>query len=213
VVSLIAGNWLLYTQYWCASFDKTFAINRVHQALLPWLVQTGETDGPPGAVSIARAIRALGKTATIVSDEPHRIPLQALIDKENARFPELKPIALEMFPITDDLDKVAAITSDIMTRINPDHLISIERPGRAADGQYYNMRGASIAQYTSKLDELFIRAIENGIPTTCIGDGGNEIGMGNLHDQIVKYVPNGSVLATVTKCKYLISAGYVIDAI
>jgi len=45
------------------------------------------------------------------------------------------------------------------------------------------MRGESVAALTSSIDDLFLQA-KGRIPTVGVGDGGNEIGMGNLASQI-----------------------------
>lgn len=66
----------------------------------------------------------------------------------------------------------------------PVGLISIERCGRNVEDDYANMRGISIKEYTASTDWLFIRARKAGIPTFGVGDGGNEIGMGNLKEVI-----------------------------
>ena len=50
--------------------------------------------------------------------------------------------------------------------------------------EYDNMRGISIKEYTASTDWLFIQAGKAGIPTFGVGDGGNEIGMGNLKEVI-----------------------------
>ena len=63
-------------------------------------------------------------------------------------------------------------------------LISIERCGRCADGDYKNMRSVSIKDHTSPFDDLFLLAEKTGIPTIGIGDGGNEIGMGNVRNVV-----------------------------
>ena len=48
------------------------------------------------------------------------------------------------------------------------------------------MRGVSIAEETASIDTLFELAAGQNILTVGIGDGGNEIGMGNLKDVISK---------------------------
>ena len=54
-------------------------------------------------------------------------------------------------------------------------MISIECPGLAADGRYYNMRGEDITARCSFFDPFVTGA---NCATIAIGDGGNEIGMG-----------------------------------
>ena len=41
-----------------------------------------------------------------------------------------------------------------------DHLVAIERSGRAADGNYYNMRGANIKHLVDPIDDLFVAAAD-----------------------------------------------------
>ena len=65
----------------------------------------------------------------------------------------------------------------LLEREQPVGLIAVERCGRAADGRYINSRGESIGAHMAPLDGLFLRF--DG-PTVGIGDGGNEIGMGNV---------------------------------
>lgn len=48
-----------------------------------------------------------------------------------------------------------------------DHLVAIERTGRAKDGNYYNMRGVNIKHLVDPIDNLFIAAKDiAGIITT-----------------------------------------------
>ena len=56
----------------------------------------------------------------------------------------------------------------------PGLVISIERPGMAADGRYYNMSGEDITAHGIAEPYLVFAPC----PTIAIGDGGNEIGMG-----------------------------------
>jgi hypothetical protein len=45
------------------------------------------------------------------------------------------------------------------------------------------------------------------IRTVSVGDGGNEIGMGNIYPFIAKHVPKGDLIGTRVECDFLISAG------
>ena len=54
--------------------------------------------------------------------------------------------------------------------------IAIERPGRTETGRYFNMKGEDITEFVGQGEELF-----QEVPVTIgIGDGGNELGLGNL---------------------------------
>ncbi|MFQ5426032.1 MAG: glutamate cyclase domain-containing protein, partial [Gaiellales bacterium] len=52
--------------------------------------------------------------------------------------------------------------------------------GRAADGRYYSMSARDLGGHTAPIDGWFLSSPERGIVTAAIGDGGNEIGMGNV---------------------------------
>ena len=66
-----------------------------------------------------------------------------------------------------------------LERLQPTAVISIERPGLAEDGRYYNMRGEDITARCAFFDPFLTLA---SCPTIAIGDGGNEIGMGSIVD-------------------------------
>ena len=99
----------------------------------------------------------------------------------------------------------------------PVGLISIERCGRNTEDDYANMRGVSIREHTAQMDWLFIKARQRGIPTFGVGDGGNEIGMGNLKDVIsgkLELVPckvkvDTLVIATVSNWGAYAVAAYI----
>jgi len=150
--------------------------------------QAGETDGPPGAKAIAEALEALGIAAPCVTDAPH-LPLFRAMGVEALEF---APEGLE----DGSLEKLA-----------PTHLVATERPGRAADGRYYSMSGRDLTPYTAPLDDWFLAAPERGIVTVAIGDGGNEIGMGNVRELVQRDVPNGEIIASVVPADHLIVAG------
>ena len=72
----------------------------------------------------------------------------------------------------------------ILGKYAPVCLISIERCGHNLQNDYANMRGISISDQTAPIDKMFELAAASSILTIGIGDGGNEIGMGNLKDII-----------------------------
>ncbi len=128
-----------------------------------------ETDGPPGAIAIGEALKALGRQVTYVSDE--------------YTTPVLRRYANGSEVIDFPIEGVAASklhAAGILERVNPSLLISIERCGRTRDDTYLNMRYVDISPHTARLDYLF----DSDIPSVGIGDGGNEIGMGNLAEVI-----------------------------
>ena len=85
----------------------------------------------------------------------------------------------------------------LLEDLEPDLLITIERCGRNANDVYLNMLSRDITEYTARLDYLF----ELGIPSVGIGDGGNEIGMGNLAEHIppVERLPDEPAITRVDR--------------
>jgi hypothetical protein len=129
-----------------------------------------ETDGPPGGIAIGNALQSLGRRVSYVSDQ-HTTPMLRDWLGDSAEVID--------FPIAD-VSTSRQMAGELLEQFRPGLLITIERCGRTSSNAYLNMRSVDITQYTARLDHLF----ESGIPSVGIGDGGNEIGMGNLVDII-----------------------------
>lgn len=128
-----------------------------------------ETDGPPGALVLARAFFSLGRDVEIWTDS---LCLDCL--KRGA----------QVLKIPEDI--VIDVSGAKYGDFNADLLIYLERLGRAGDGAYYNMRGEDISQWTPALDSF---ALSGAIPVIAIGDGGNEVGMGSLLEPLSELMP------------------------
>ncbi|MCE5183859.1 MAG: hypothetical protein AGIKBDMD_01699 [Synergistaceae bacterium] len=133
-----------------------------------------ETDGPGGAVVLARAFWKHGAETEIWTDDLCLDAIRA--SAAAAGFPEEKVIAVDRF---DKLDSYS-----------PDAVVFTERLGRAADGKYYNMRSEDISAWTPPLDWISVLCSRNNIFTVGIGDGGNEVGMGNFVTEICNIRPD-----------------------
>lgn len=150
-----------------------------------------ETDGPLGALVIGHALGELGHSVAYASDSV-TVPLLT----------ELVPASTEIidFPIID-ANASRQYASNILAELKPALLIAIERCGLTAAETYLNMRGRDISATTARIDELFLQH-----PYTIgIGDGGNEIGMGNLaaHIPAVESLPDQP---TTTRTSHLVIA-------
>ncbi|XP_029340223.1 D-glutamate cyclase, mitochondrial isoform X3 [Mus caroli] len=89
-----------------------------------------------------------------------------------------------------------------------DHLVAIERAGRAADGNYYNARKMNIKHLVDPIDDIFLAAQKiPGISSTGIGDGGNELGMGKVKEAVKKHIRNGDVIACDVEADFAVIAG------
>lgn len=158
---------------------------------------SGETDGPIGAVSIAKALEMLDKNAIIVTDMYSEKILETALKSV-----DLKTV-LEIINKHDETN----FYETLLNKYKPDCLISIERPGETADGLMYSMTGERISSLVPSMDSLFEEAKNRGICTIGIGDGGNEIGMGKIKRYVVANVPYGDIIAASFAADYLILAG------
>ena len=138
-----------------------------------------ETDGPPGAFAIGNALRELGNPVMYAADEPVAYMMASWVTSRRDPSPIIR------FPIIDDPNINEHFVQETITERDPALLISIERCSRDAGGVYRNMRGRDITPQTARVDRLF----ECGLPSIGIGDGGNEIGMGNLAEVIAHRRP------------------------
>ena len=150
-----------------------------------------ETDGPPGAVAIGRALEALGNRVLYVTDR-YSLPVVAGILGSDE--------AVVDFPVADD-ESSAAFAADLLAEHEPSLLVAIERCGPTDEGLYKNMRNRDITGYTARVDRLFT----GETPSVGVGDGGNEIGLGNLEAQVPQ-VPTLVEKACVTTVDELVIA-------
>jgi hypothetical protein len=90
---------------------------------------------------------------------------------------------------------------ELLARLAPSLLISIERCGLTDEGVYRNMHGVDVSSFHAKLDYLFLEHAHS----VGIGDGGNEIGMGNLAPVIPIVMP-ATPKPSVTKTSRLVIA-------
>ena len=149
------------------------------------VTSTFETDGPVGAIALYDTLEALGARPILACGPPLS---DALI--EDYRVMQLT---------ARDLEAAAEQAREQLQLLQPAAIISIERPGLASDGRYYNMRGEDITARCAFFDPFLDHA---SCPTVAIGDGGNEIGMGNIATAISSLDIN----ASVTRCDELLVA-------
>ncbi|MBI2162421.1 MAG: DUF4392 domain-containing protein [Candidatus Rokubacteria bacterium] len=194
---------------------------------------TPETDGPPGAAVLGRALRALGAEVRYVTDGVNVPLLEAVLDTLG------EPADVSVYPDGDGAARA------VLAATRPTHLLAIERPGRNRAGDYLNMRGESVAAWNAPIDQLFLcrgvrgaglgrgwsekgarrsfcrgvrgagaerRGPEQGAPwlrpcTIGIGDGGNEIGMGAARAKFARLGGLEARIASVVRVDHLVVAG------
>ncbi len=120
-----------------------------------------ETDGPAGAMAIYRLCEKMNLIPAILSD--------------NTVTRCLSPAYRCHDLATGSREQVRNAVQDFYQREPPGLVISIERPGAAEDGLYYNMAGKDISAQCTPAEPYLELA---PCPVIAIGDGGNELGMG-----------------------------------
>lgn len=180
-----AGMSLVYAT--AREFDRPPArVLLVSGAAVPGYMPVGENDGPIGTVVLTRALLAMGHTVRILTDPVAAEPFRGLLRAVQAEA-EVLEIGLDDRPMQERL----AEESDI--------LCAIERLGGNASGIIYGATGVSRASFRANLDHLFDTARAKGKRTIGIGDGGNEIGFGNLHPRLSE-VLSAYTYKDVTPC-------------
>lgn len=155
-----------------------------------------ETDGPPGAAVLGRALRLLGKSVAYVVDDIAAPLIEAA----------LKALGEPVEMVVLSRDEAEESARRRIFQVRPSHLVAVERPGRAADGDYRNARGGSVAAWNGPIDALFL-APPRGVTTVGIGDGGNEIGMGNVRPRLLRQGALARKIASVVRVDHLVVAG------
>ena len=151
------------------------------------LAEATETDGPPGAVAIGNALARLANEVTYITDELSSDVVRSIAGHEVIEF-----------PITNHFES-AKFANELVQEHSPNALVAIERAGLVGDGTYRNFRGVDFTPYNAKIDHLF----DQHPYSVGIGDGGNEIGMGNLQNVIPtiehEFLPKNPCVTTTTE--------------
>jgi hypothetical protein len=153
-----------------------------------------ETDGPVAVALLVHALRRLGVSCRVCTDEPCASACRAALSG-------IADVPIDIVPLGGPVDDVIATWREHDVRL----AVAIERCGRTADGTARNMRGDDIGAHTTLLDDLFLAGPWD---TIAVGDGGNEIGMGALPQSLIgAHVAHGEAIACVTPATHLIVAG------
>ena len=226
------------------------ALQRARRVVITtgFVVKAGvsETDGPPGAAVLGRALRRLGASVRYITDDITAPVLAAAIGSLG------ESDDVTRFPARAD---AADAAREMLAHERPTHLVAIERPGRARDGVYRNMRGHDVSEWNTPIDELFVEAhrqrerragqgrtgvrspvrlgqathgtnrprgprynsprydkspvgrAPERVITIGVGDGGNEIGMGNVRARFARGGALAARIGSVVRVDHLVVAG------
>lgn len=162
----------------------------------------GEMDGPPGAIALARFVgHAFAALPILVTDSGqgpmlaeaataaglYNFSLDNLkIQADNS--PHVSAVCVLELP---DVDEAAQkVAEELATRADPVALVAIEKAGRNERGVYHNSYKHDTSNSKARVERLFDVCHARGILTIGIGDGGNEVGMGNIRESIIEEFPH-----------------------
>jgi D-glutamate cyclase len=194
-----------------------------------------ETDGPLGAVFLARAFAPLKIPVLLVGDRSLEGPLEVGLDAAGLRdgssniattYIDHPPHGIEWMKSAVFPDGAARTHLIALERVGPSHTLASIRaqPGATPEAvaafeqsvpaaehdRCHSMRGRDITEFTGPAHLLFEHAAAQSprVTTIGIGDGGNEIGMGKVPwDVIRRNIPRGDVVACRVPTDHLIVCG------
>lgn len=169
----------------------------------------GETDGPLGAIFLARGLVPLGIDVTLITDGFCSRALDVAL--EACELGDKVSVFVLPGNLQKDTAPLLAEWNSLLQWHHLTHLIALERVGPShADGRCYTMRGRDITDFMSPAHFLLEDAAKRqpAITTIGIGDGGNEIGMGKIPREVIaKNIPRGDLVACRVPTDHLIVCG------
>lgn len=194
--------------------------------VIPPLLPRGESDGVSGSIALARSINYGLEGRTVFLTEEPVIPvleagsIAAGLRRFEIDYLKKTPragagaggVAIETFPM--GVDEARIESKRLLDDLKPSAIVAIEKCGRNEKGVYHSGLGNDMSDSTIKVDYLIDEANARGIPTISVIDLGNEIGSGNIVDdvkQIAKYgskclCPCGAGLASIVETTAVIVA-------
>jgi|SRR3990170_1625026 len=188
-------------------------------AYVPNYLPYGETDGPPGAASLAFALKVgLGAVPLILCEGEILGPVKASCQAIGLGVHPLNvvreipyAVAVDAFPADDSAEEV---TRTLLKTLEPKSVIAVEKVGPNHKGVAHTAMGLPLAVGRARAEVLISAARDSQILTIGIGDNGNEIGFGRIAEAVRKYKPYGRMcrcpceggLACATPSDVLITA-------
>jgi len=183
----------------------------------------GEMDGPPGAVALARTIALTHKAVPVLLTDPgqggmlsraaeslglYTLPVESVRRQSEATTHTTSVAVLEI-PADDANARLQA--SALIKDLNPCAAIAIEKAGKNERGVFHNSQKLDTSPGKGRADELFQACASNNVLTIGIGDGGNEIGMGAIKQELAEAFPYMAVCSC--PCKGSILADQAVDCL
>jgi hypothetical protein len=153
----------------------------------------GESDGPLGSASIARACAlGLGANPVFVVGENDVTGMRACARAIGLNVEDFQYRNTAMvLPFPSDPSAAGKRAVEILDRFRPTAVFSIETLGPNSKGIYHSVLGFDVTSHLPKLHTLFDEASARGILTIAGIDGGNELGSGTIAGGVRDIMPYG----------------------
>lgn len=148
--------------------------------VIPRYMPRGETDGPVGAIVLARALEKLRYRVSIVVEAE----LLPVVER-------LKSLAGVAAKLVNSYDLEDGDASEEIAAVAPVG-IAIEKLGANGAGVRHTVGGRAVVTGSSTTDDVIGRIRRSGGWTLGIGDNGNEIGFGKFYAAAREVVPLGN---------------------
>lgn len=169
----------------------------------------GEQDGPVGAAMLSRALSELLDVKIVVMTDKAQSDMVKNVFA-GAGFSVIGKIANSVSSrqiVVNGIEENKLLnTRRILDELHPSAIITIERPSRNMAEKYMSMNGIDLSSKVARLDDLIPAAMDAGITTIGIADGGNEVGCGLIKGDVIKNHPNGEAIASNVSTDLLIFA-------
>ncbi len=171
----------------------------------------GETDGPLGGAAVARALDlGLGAKPVLICEAhmmgPNRAAFAAAgLEVHLEEIFAVRPHSALAVAFPYGMDRRAEIEA-LFDDQQPSAVVFVERTGPNAEGIFHSITGTAKKPDEVLANHLFAEiARERGIFTIGVGDGGNEVGFGNIHEH-ARAIQPASHAITVTETDVLVCA-------
>jgi D-glutamate cyclase len=162
-----------------------------------------ESDGPTGAAALARAVQiGLGAVPVLLVEDElvpamrsvmHAIGLKCLeLDEAHASGdPDVLLHGAAVLGHPTDQAAAHSLADRVLNDYPVGAFVAIEKGGVNANGRVHMSQGRECTATVAPTRELIVGCRDRGLATVGIGDGGNEVGMGNAGGSLRAVLPYG----------------------
>lgn len=169
--------------------------------------EIAESDGPPGVAALARSIyKILGGIPVVVVEDSIAQKVASIMEaagffivpadkaSEAAKPSPRASQAAVIMTFPNDSPDPLSVAIQFLEQFKPSAIVSVERGGANAHGVIHSSQGMDVSNYHARTDLLVKYAYEEseGPLTIAVGDGGNEVGMGTIAEELAKWLPYGT---------------------